>query len=564
MAASRRSQPPRAEEQEAIEAEIDSNVQAIALMKEKMENGRRNAKASVVNCTKMLTQAELLLEAATAFKNALSTTSQSIKDTFIAFNPAIALSDPGDTNDLGTEMMAQCSKPPDIAAAIQYAANVHLLAVKRLQAALVERDTAESSANEITTSISTLIQANREKRRRLGFNDLHGLPPEIWADIFAEATLPDRESPSIAGSMPPGWIHGSRAMLLASVCGDWRSVAINTRALWSTISLAPAKQDTDFIAGLVELHLTRMGPLPCDLTIRLDEEIEDYYFELMHIFSRVKCLRQLYFCFHSTAREYVSDLYSMIPTPSKLVLEITDTGFYFIISLPLAEPALKSLKLISCGLLETVAAPLTHFEVEQKGGSYSDIGKWTMREFDTLEHVILRYRNANVAPETTRYGVPHLRYLETSTSMLANRIMHIWNMPNLQELVIIDAEEYDNQRWEQFTTRLGSEARLETLTVDSIVSNVVQELVGSLTTLSTVMTLELRGKNVDAGLEKLKWLLEKQASQIPNLQTLVITDYVGGGDAILDIIASIQIETVNCPNFSREVIQALLLQRQGF
>ena len=533
-------------------------------MTEKIENNRKNVEASIVDCTKMLTQAELLMDAAKAFKNSLSTTTQSIKDMVIVLDPALALFNPGGANGIGTELVAQCSKPPNIAVVIQYAENVHSLAIERLQVALVERDMAENSAKIISTSISMLIEVNREKQRELGRRNLYGLPPEVWAQIFAEATLPDRESPSAASPMPVGWIHGSRAMLLASVCGEWRGIVINTKALWSTISMAPGKQATDALARLVELHLTRMGLLPYDVVIILNKGIKCNYDELKNIPGRANGPRQVYFYFHSSARDHVSKFYSMIPDPSNLVLEVADVDSFLTISLPLRGSALKSLKLISCGLSENMASALTHFEVKQRGGSYSDMCNWTMRSLDMLEHVALRYRNANIAPETKRNPLPRLRYFETSTSLLTNRTMHLWRTPNLQELVIVDAEEYDNQRWEQFATRLGSETCLKKLTVDSIIGDAVQGIVGSLTVLPTVTTLELRGKSVEVGLKRLKGLLERQTLQIPNLQTLVITDYVGGGNAILDIIASIQIKTVNCSNFSREVIQALLLQRQGF
>ena len=536
-------------------------MQLIASMTTEMEIRHRRASASVMAHTELLTQARLLLEATMTFRNALSAIRATMSSTLSEFEDT----DYNGTVALGTELTTHCHRNLDsTVVAMQQAEKVHAQAIDRLQVALIERDMANKSATAINACISILTQANQEEQRELGHRNLCGLPVEIWAQILAEVTRPDGESPKSANPMPHGWAHGSRAMLLASVCREWRDLAVNTKALWSTINVVPVKQSTNAISRLVELHLSRMGPLPCNMVISVDTEIttKETYTSLKPVFARVKELRQLRFYLHYSARHLVCLFYGMLPTPADLVLETTDAEGARYVYLPLAEGAPKKLSLVSCELLGSCTAPLTHVEVTRTDGSYYDFGEWRQGSIETLEHAVLRYKNSRVDSGAVRLTAPRLRYLETSTSLLTNRLLSLYDMPNLQELVITDTEGHASRPWEDIAIQLGKEARLEKMTVDTEVGDGVQKLVGSLVSLPTVTTLELRGKSVKSGLEKLDELLSNQPSPVRNLQTVIITDYLGDGKEILGKAGMVRIETLNCPNLSKEVRQDLMERRR--
>lgn len=529
-------------------------------MNEEIEARNRRASASVSAHTEMVAQARLLVEATVAFQNALSAIHATMKHTQIEFN---LQTDTPKAESIGKEATEHCHETLDTTiVAMKQAEDVHALARDKLQIALIERDIAVKSATAITACISLLSEANKQEKRELGRRNLCGLPPELWAQIFAEVILPDRDSPRCSTPMPRGWSHGSRAMLLASVCGEWRDVAISTKALWTTINIAPARQSNHTLSDFVNLHLARMGPLACNVIVNVDTPIvtKDAYSELKPIFARIKKLHQLRFYIDYSARHLIGLLYNMLPTPEDLVLETTNVEGARYIYLPLGKPAPKNVTLISCELLGSCAAPLTQVVIERSDGDYHDFGDWRHGSLSTLERAAFRYHNSRVEPGAVRLEAPCLQYVETPLSLLSNRVLPLYDMPNLRELFITDVEGYRSQTWEAMAGQLGKETNLEKLVVQGPGTRM---LIESLETLPSLATLEIRGEHVGEGLAKLKEKLESKKFSMRNFRTLVVADYMGDGQAILELAkvieaqGRIQLEVINCPNLSRKTKEVL-------
>ncbi|KIM21168.1 hypothetical protein M408DRAFT_110900 [Serendipita vermifera MAFF 305830] len=572
----KKTRPPGAAERKVIQAQMDANRKMIASMSEEIETRNRRASATVTAHTEMLTQARLLLEATMTFRNALSAIQATVTATRnVFFSEPITLAatnttttEAGTEEDfMGTELLSHCHNTLDSTAeAMSQAEDVHAVAVDRLQVALIERDMANKSATAIQSCISILTEANQAQERETERRSLCGLPTEIWAQIFQEATRPDRESPKrwSASPMPRGWAHGSRAALLASVCREWRDVSIGTKSLWSTINIAPAKQSMDTISGIVKLHLKRAGPLAINLTISVETEItsKQTYNELKPILARVKKLRQLRFYLDYSARHLAGLLYGMLVTPYDLIIEATDPTSAPYIYLPLAAPGPKKVTLISCELLGNCFAPIEHMEVQRADGSYYDFGEWRQGSVESLERAVLPYKNGRVDAGAERLDAPRLKYLETTLSLLSNRILPLYNMPNLAELVITDAQGHQSRPWDKVAEQLGKETHMERLVLDDMDGPGAQTVVACLEALPSVATLELRGRSVEQGLAKLESVLKANTSSIRSLNTLVVADYAGEGRAILDFAKAhsqrrLRVEYLNCPNLSKEVRRGL-------
>jgi F-box-like len=90
------------------------------------------------------------------------------------------------------------------------------------------------------------------------------LPPEILGEIFLESCTSPQNNDITD-------VNGTQSMVLASVCGRWREVALSTPELWSKFHFIP--QDIDLTHFLVplKLHLERSGNFP--LTFIIIDEI---------------------------------------------------------------------------------------------------------------------------------------------------------------------------------------------------------------------------------------------------------------------------------------------------
>lgn len=427
-------------------------------------------------------------------------------------------------------------------------------------------------AGATNSSISLIMDARNDEMTVREPKNTDQMPPEIWGQIFANATLDDRGSPKSASPMPRGWAHCSRAMLLSSVCQYWRDIAINTKTLWATISIAPTRQSILSLSKFIELHLIRMDLLPCSLVIKFCTHVAygDTFNELRPVLAQIRTLHQLRFYIHSSTRENIpNQLYSMLPAPKDLILEVHDVGWSPFVKINLADRPPKRLTLVACSTYTVSSSiPLTYFSGRLEEGYYfNNFENWTGYCIETLEHIVLRYSRFDTRP--VRVTAPMLKYLEVTMFLLLNRTLLLYDMPNLCELVITNLYDWDKDKWEIVTKQLGEETSMNKLTIDSK-EGINHPIMEGLDAIPSLTILELRGMAIESGLAHLKETLETWFFSLKSLRIVALVDYMGEGSVILDFARFImnqrrnqlRIELNNCPNVSQDVRHYLFQIRE--
>lgn len=101
------------------------------------------------------------------------------------------------------------------------------------------------------------------------------MPPEVLSEIFIQCldftAWSDREEPMLC--FPDDAPH-----LLTQVCRSWRTVAMSTPRLWSTLSLPDVpitSEQCECLYAQVRVWLSLSRALPLSFTLRMDDEDED-------------------------------------------------------------------------------------------------------------------------------------------------------------------------------------------------------------------------------------------------------------------------------------------------
>ncbi|KAK1226655.1 hypothetical protein PQX77_010367 [Marasmius sp. AFHP31] len=122
----------------------------------------------------------------------------------------------------------------------------------------------DAEINRLKASI-VLLEGKRNRlsstvtKYRASLSLVHRLPPEILAEIFKECCF-EASYASNRPSFPPS------SVVLSTVCGRWREVALSTAALWSSISIntsfwPPLKHEKLFRATQMLISRSKRHPL---------------------------------------------------------------------------------------------------------------------------------------------------------------------------------------------------------------------------------------------------------------------------------------------------------------
>lgn len=98
---------------------------------------------------------------------------------------------------------------------------------------------------------------------------MRSLPVELISHIFSLACEPE-------DSRKIGYATAVLKHLLAisAVCSSWRTVALSTQTLWSTITVKPiSKDDLEGVLSLLKMFLVRAHSVPLDMSLILHYEL---------------------------------------------------------------------------------------------------------------------------------------------------------------------------------------------------------------------------------------------------------------------------------------------------
>ncbi|CAE6435400.1 unnamed protein product [Rhizoctonia solani] len=115
--------------------------------------------------------------------------------------------------------------------------------------------------------------ATHEPTRQAGAQDnqqrpINSLPPEVLSCIFRLCEYADRPAWSVRNDLKRGYLHSFYQTTLPAVCSYWRSVALDTPALWSRITLSDSPP-----FNLSALYLSRSGSkVPLDIEVRITDK----------------------------------------------------------------------------------------------------------------------------------------------------------------------------------------------------------------------------------------------------------------------------------------------------
>ncbi|KAJ7676665.1 hypothetical protein DFH06DRAFT_612397 [Mycena polygramma] len=208
------------------------------------------------------------------------------------------------------------------------------------------------------------------------------LPAEVTMEIFLHFV----DSPQLGRKSRsfPGY-RGHSPLLVASVCKEWRHIALNTSDLWTTLRLEPAGvRDAE---NLVDCWLSRTGDLPLDFKITGEHTHSTVFFILARHSSQWNTLS-----LSSWPSVLPERVHGQLPRLETLSIEFSDPKQNFPVTAFSVAPNLRNLT-IAHGSPERILLPwlqLTHLEFMGSFGQCVSI----------LRHAL----NVQVLTISTMYG----------------------------------------------------------------------------------------------------------------------------------------------------------------
>lgn len=580
----RLNKPPTTIERDAVRAHIESSSGLVASLVRELD--LRLIKVADVSTLAdaqgdLLHQAQGEWNAAISLREAISEIPTSIQTSLAKLDTVRGTV--GQTTAIqaiGTAFADECHKTlTSVSDVMKHAEKAYNEAYERHQATLVRLDLARKAVFEVEGFISSIEERNTLETNILRMRSMWKLPREIWSYIFLEVTLPDRDRPFDALMRPAGWIHGSRAMLLSTVCQEWRSIVIGTKTMWNTINIDAAALREPALGKFINLHIERMGSAPCHLVINAEMHTipQDGPDEWAGVLTKIEKLNHVHVYLNSFANTYVTEICQYLKSPLAITLEGRNPFEIPCVELPFSFTLLvKRLFILFTYISEPIASPLTHIHVHHDDATpVVDINHWAQQSLGSLESAVLLHRGRDSAVLENRIPLRRLRYLKTHLAFLINRIHSIYFVPNLRELVLASADGNFSRSWNTVALELSMEARLEKITICSMESHQAETCVSSLVLLGSVTTLEVRGESSEPVLARLsRHMVNLPNGGISKLKCVLVSDYSGDGTAILASAQSmagvyslsecrVEVEMESCPNVLNPVLRALSELFQG-
>jgi hypothetical protein len=593
--AMRRNRPPTVEDRNAVTAQMDSNKILIASLEE--ESRIRDIKVQesyqlVQALEEELSQARRRLEAALSLQRTISPIPGTILNTLNRHieelpNEVIGTSGSASTEisetsgngpiyEVGLRFLEQSNIALDSAALlVKKAADAHSSAVRRHESAHVQWNLAVNSVTTVENCIKMIRDADISEQNAIKARTMWKLAPETWVQIFIDVASLARDSPTASALSPSSCLHGATPILLASVCRKWRDLVIHAKSLWSTIGVALPRKHTASLREFIQLHVSRMGSLPCTLIVRAEIESEiNYPAEALEpAFNQIQALHRLHFCILPAASPLVTHICEIVPPPMELTLEAVDPEQVPNVFLPetSGKPTQK-ISLLFSHIQEPYKYELSHVTIHHDDeAEVANLHVWAPRSIESVESAILLYSSSYTDPIEPRITLPCLRSLKTSFSLFMNCLDSIYHTPNIHEIAFVSIEDPFDDIWEGAALLLTTTTTLKKITIHPMDDHSAILLFHRISLLPNVTTLEIHGSSVDKVMNELKehiWIDEAAEAQFRKLQDIVIVDYSGDGTSILDLVWScampgsaqsrIKTELVNCPNISRDVRSSLL------
>lgn len=146
----------------------------------------------------------------------------------------------------------------------------------------------ENRIDHILSLLEPLLRARDECKQLLSahvniLSPARRIPPEIWSDIFTRC-LSEEEHIPIDCTQPP--------LLLTQICRKWRSFALSTPQLWTSISVeARGSAPSECYSRVVEDWLSRSGTLLLSVKVDTTGYLGQYLVAILISFgTRVKSL----------------------------------------------------------------------------------------------------------------------------------------------------------------------------------------------------------------------------------------------------------------------------------
>jgi hypothetical protein len=276
-------------------------------------------------------------------------------------------------------------------------------------------------------------------------NALHSpvrlLPPELLSHIFSFCLLPE------PFTRPK---HNNAPWVLCLVCSYWRSIAVSTPRLWSSLSTY-GLPNTRLARELVKIWLSRTGGTPLSIHFT-DASQHDELIELILSYSslwrKVEC--NLTFAslirLHGVSREGFPWLESFTLISSAANITASDESLDIFRN----APRLRSVQLLldlDPRVLKLPFAQLTDFHT-----SYiTSVAGWLkfFEEFRVLASCMCYiYEDSNISLSLRHTGLPLLRSLHISASQPLGALFDHLILPSLETLMIED-EGIDHAVWSQ-------------------------------------------------------------------------------------------------------------------
>ncbi|KAG8802057.1 hypothetical protein FRC17_006497 [Serendipita sp. 399] len=151
------------------------------------------------------------------------------------------------------------------------------------------------------------------------------LKSEIWRYIFRYFVEPDfHHEDDYDTSLPPGFLHGSRAQILASVCQIWRKIATADRTLWSSIYIS-SNQPIVSVRRRAILYIQRSGGIISTILLHIDRDIgKSQWKQFSEVFFDIPRINVLECLVSSkpTANEEMTQLIKCMPIAQEVILRV--------------------------------------------------------------------------------------------------------------------------------------------------------------------------------------------------------------------------------------------------
>lgn len=367
------------------------------------------------------------------------------------------------------------------------------------------------------------------------------VPQEVWLKIFRMVVQPDYDLPDETEQTPRGWVHGSRSMILGSVCHLWRSLVLTDHSLWGSTAI-DLQQSVDHARMRIRLYLERSNRQPHTIIIvgrnctTLSEScvIQDLFQDIEYC-DTIQCRADM------ISSPCIDRLLLHMPAPTTIVLRgepVGGTKSRFL----LPEKIIRRIERFDiCGCNYTwydehdqlfrpkyvdIRSGLRDIAME---GVWNVPHVWAPAMAQSVMH--FAFDMCLLKTDLVKERFPVLTTIEMALDQLVLRLANYAVFPLLRNLIILRLGRPCMEEWKVFTKNSDKGGLIQHVTLRSSNENGGQDLVPYLGRLPRLMDLRLERGCVERFLSK---ILDTDAfPTYAGVRYLTVADYNGTGEILV-------------------------------